>query len=133
VKRYEALDCRLGRLGSYAQLVYAGNTTDPQRAKFYGDVQERLPTASIHLLFFPLELNRIDDAVLEAAMANPALGHYRPWLEDVRKDKPYQLEDRVEQLFHEKSVTTYSAWNRMFDGTIANLRFKLDGKSLAIE
>jgi len=133
VKRYEALDDRLGRLGSYAQLVYAGNTTDPQRAKFYGDVQERLTTASIHLLFFTLELNRIDDAVLEAAMANPALGHYRPWLEDVRKDKPYQLEDRVEQLFHEKSVTGYSAWNRQFDETIASLRFKIAGKELAIE
>ena len=63
------------------------------------------PSASTHLLFFELELNRIDDGVLERAMEDPALGHYRPWLEDIRKDKPYQLEDRVEQLFHEKSVT----------------------------
>ena len=46
-------------------------------------------------------------------MADPALGHYRPWIEDVRKEKPYQLEDRVEELFHEKSVTGYSAWNRL--------------------
>ncbi len=66
-------------------------------------------------------------------MADPALGHYRPWLEDVRRYQPYQLEDRVEQLFHEKSVTGYSAWNRQFDATIANLRFKVAGKSLAIE
>jgi oligoendopeptidase F len=80
-----------------------------------------------------LELNRIDDEALEAAMAEPKLAHYRPWLEDIRKDKPYQLEDRIEQLFHEKSVTTYSAWNRLFDETIARLRFKVGGKSLAIE
>ena len=92
-----------------------------------------MTAASLHLLFFTLELNRIDDAVLEAAMADPALGHYRPWLEDVRKDKPYQLEDRVEQLFHEKSVTGYSAWNRLFDETIACLRFKVGGKELALE
>ena len=111
----------------------AGNTTDPVRAKFYGDMQERITAASSHLLFFTLELNRIDDAVLEAAMADPALGHYRPWLEDIRKDKPYQLEDRVEQLFHEKSVTGYSAWNRLFDETMASLRFKVGGKTLAIE
>jgi oligoendopeptidase F len=96
-------------------------------------VQERLTTASTHLLFFTLELNRVDDAVLEKAMADPALRHYRPWLEDVRRYRPYQLEDRVEQLFHEKSVTAYSAWNRQFDATIANLRFKIGGKSLAIE
>src|SRR5262245_9829947 len=133
VKRYEALDDLMGRLGSYAQLVYAGDTTDPVRAKFYGDVQDRLTTASTHTLFFTLELNRIDDDALERAMQDPALGHYRPWIEDVRKEKPYQLEDRVEQLFHEKSVTGYSAFNRLFDETMASLRFKVAGKSLAIE
>ena len=133
VRRYEAIDDLIGRLGSYAGLLHAGDTVDPARTKFYGDVQERLTTASTHLLFFTLELNRIDDALLEAAMADPALGHYRPWLDDVRRYKPYQLEDRVEQLFHEKSVTGHSAWNRLFDSTIANLRFKVHGKSLAIE
>jgi oligoendopeptidase F len=133
VRRYEAIDDLMGRLGSFAGLVHAGNTVDPARTKFYGDVQERLTAASIHLLFFTLELNRIEDAILERAMADPALGHYRPWLEDVRRYRPYQLEDRVEQLFHEKSVTAYSAWNRHFDATIANLRFKVAGKSLAIE
>jgi len=133
VKRYEALEDRLGRLISYASLVYAGNTTDPLRTKFYGDVQERITGAWVHLLFFSLELNRIDDAALDAAMADPVLGHYRPWIEDVRKEKPYQLEDRVEQLFHEKSVTGYSAWNRQYDETIAALRFKIGGKDLSIE
>ena len=133
VRSYEAIDDLMGRLGSYAGLMHAGNTVDPDRTKFYGDVQERLTAASTHLLFFTLELNRIDDALLEAAMTDPVLGHYRPWLEDVRRYRPYQLEDRVEQLFHEKSMTAYSAWNRQFDATIANLRFKVSGKSLAIE
>ena len=115
-------------------LLYAGDTRPiPRIAKFYGDMQERITAASLHLLFFTLELNRLDDAVLDAAMADPALGHYRPWIEDVRKEKPYQLEDRIEQLFHEKSVTGYSAWNRLFDETIAALRFKVGGKMLAIE
>jgi oligoendopeptidase F len=133
VRRYEAIDDLMGRLGSYAGLVHAGNTVDPVRTKFFGDVQERMTAASTHLLFFTLELNRIDDALLETAMAVPALGHYRPWLEDVRRYRPYQLEDRVEQLFHEKSMTSYSAWNRQFDATIANLRFTVSGKKLAIE
>src|SRR5262245_10842389 len=133
VKRFEALDDLLGRLTSFAGLVHAGNTIDPARAKFYADVQERITAASTHLLFFVLELKRLDDADLAAAMQDPALGHYRPWLEDIRKEKPYQLEDRIEQLFHEKSVTAYSAWNRLFDETIASLRFKVGAKSLAIE
>ncbi len=133
LKRYEAIEDKLGRLISYASLLYAGNSSDPARAKFYGDVQEKLTAASIHLLFFTLELNRVDDAALDAAMADPALGHYRPWIEDVRMEKPYQLEDRVEQLFHEKSMTGYSAWNRQFDETINALKFKVGGKELSIE
>jgi len=133
VRRYEAIDDLAGRLGSYAGLVHAGDSLDPTISKFYGDISERLTAASTHLLFFPLELNRIEDAVLDGAMQTPALGHYRPWIEDLRKDKPYQLEDRVEQLFHEKSQSGYTAWNRLFDQTISTLRFEVSGKELAIE
>jgi oligoendopeptidase F len=133
VRRYEKIDDLMGRLSSFAGLVHAGNTLDPARTKFYGDIQERLTAASIHVLFFTLELNRIEDAILEKAMRVPALGHYRPWIEDMRRYRPYQLEDRVEQLFQEKTVTAYSAWNRHFDATIAKLRFKVAGKPLAIE
>jgi oligoendopeptidase F len=133
VKRYEAIDDLAGRLGSFAGLVHAGDSVDPAISKFYGDVSERLTAASTHLLFFALELNRVDDDVIERAMQTPALGHYRPWIEDLRKDKPYQLEDRVEQLFHEKAQSGYAAWNRLFDQTISALRFKVGGKELAIE
>eukprot|EP01035_Chromulina_nebulosa_P041242 gene41242-55773_t len=133
VRRYEAIDDLAGRLGSYAGLIHAGDSVDPAISKFYGDVSERITAASVHLLFFGLELNRVDDAVIEKAMQTPELGHYRPWIEDSRKDKPYQLEDRVEQLFHEKSQTGYGAFNRLFDQTIAGLRFKVGGKEQAIE
>jgi oligoendopeptidase F len=133
VRRYENIEEVLGRLISYAGLLYAGNSTDPAIAKFYGDMQERITAASLHLLFFQLELNRLEDSVLDAAMTDPALGHYRPWIEDIRKDKPYQLEDRVEQLFHEKSVTGYSAFNRLFDETMVALRFKVGGRMLTQE
>jgi oligoendopeptidase F len=133
VKRYEAIDDLAGRLASFAGLVHAGDSVDPATSKFYGDISERLTAASTHLLFFALELNRVDDAVIEQAMQTPELGHYRPWIEDLRKDKPYQLEDRVEQLFHEKSQSGYAAWNRLFDQTISSLRFKVAAKELAIE
>jgi len=133
VARYEKIEDLLGRLYSYAGLVYSGDTTDPVRAKFYGDVQEKLTDASTHLLFFTLELNRLDDAKVEAALNVPAFGHYRPWIEDVRAEKPYQLDDRIEQLFHEKGVTSRGAWNRLFDETIAGLRFEVEGEKLPLE
>ncbi len=134
LREYEKLEELIGRIMSYAGLIYAGDTSDPKRAKLYGDLQEKMTDASAHLLFFALELNRIPDADMDAAMeADPALAHYRPWILDLRLDKPYQLEDRIEQLFHEKSVTGRGAWNRLFDETMTALRFEVDGKELPLE
>ncbi|MGH6837433.1 MAG: M3 family oligoendopeptidase, partial [Methylocella sp.] len=132
LQRYEALEELLGRVMAYAGLVYAEDTTDPARMKFYGDAQEKVTNASSDLLFFELELNRLGDALAAKVAAGP-LKHYRPWLEDIRKGKPYQLDDKLEKLFHEKSITGYGAWNRLFDETIASLRFSVDGEQLAIE
>ena len=132
IRRYEAIEDLLGRIMSYAGLVYTGDTTDPVRAKFYGDAQEKITEASTDLLFFTLELNRLDDAQLAAALHGP-LAHWRPWIEDVRRETPYQLDDKLEELFHEKSVTGRSAWNRLFDETISSLKFKVGERELSLE
>ncbi|WP_298957840.1 M3 family oligoendopeptidase [uncultured Methylobacterium sp.] len=133
VAAYEAIEDLLGRLMSFAGLVYSGDTTDPARAKFYGDTQERLTAAAGDLLFFTLELNRVEDGRIDAATALPPLARYRPWLEDVRREKPHQLSDEAEKLFLEKSVTGRAAWNRLFDETLASLRFPLRGEELPLE
>jgi oligoendopeptidase F len=133
VREFEALNDLLGRIVSYAGLLYAADTSDPKRQKFYGDIQEKITAISSKLLFFGLELNRLDDAALEAAMASSALGHFRPWVEDLRKEKPYQLDDKLEQLFHEKAVTARGAWDRLFNETMTSLRFPVDGEKLSLE
>ncbi|WP_375273558.1 M3 family oligoendopeptidase [Methylorubrum thiocyanatum] len=133
VETYERIEDLMGRLMSYAGLVYSGDTTDEIRAKFYGDTRERLTTASGDLLFFGLELNRVEDAVLDAAMADGPLARYRPWIEDLRREKPHQLDDRTEKLFLEKSVTSSAAWDRLFNETIASLRFPVQGERLTLE
>jgi oligoendopeptidase F len=133
VREYEALQDLLGRLMSYASLLHAGDTSDPTAAKFYGDTQEKVTDVAGELLFFELELNRLDDSVLEAAMASSELGHFRPWLEDIRKERPHQLADNIEQLFLEKSVSGAAAWNRLFDDTIASLKFNFEGQELNLE
>jgi oligoendopeptidase F len=133
IARYEAIDDLATRLMSFAGLSYTENTIDPVRAKFYGDAQEKVTAASTDLLFFQLELNRLDDIALAKAMEEEPLIHYRPWIEDLRRERPYQLDDRIERLFHEKSVTGHSAWNRLFDETIASLRFEVDGQEMTLE
>ncbi|KAB2850202.1 MAG: M3 family oligoendopeptidase [Hyphomicrobiaceae bacterium] len=133
IAEYEALDDLLGRIGSYAGLLYAANTADPENAKFYGDMQEKLTTITSDLLFFTLELNRLEDQPLEKAMRVPELAYYKPWIVDTRKEKPYQLDEKLEQLFHEKVVTGRGAWNRLFNETMTGLRFEVEGKELALE
>lgn len=134
LKDFEQLEDLLGKIGSYAGLSYYKDMTNPASGKFFGDVQAKLTDLAAHLLFFTLELNRLDDAVIDAAIArDAATAHYKPWLVDLRKDKPHQLDDKIEQLFLEKSQTGASAFNRLFDETLASLKFDIDGTSQTLE
>jgi oligoendopeptidase F len=134
IKDSEKLEDVAGRIGSFAFLQYAQNTTDPDRAKFMGDINEALTALSTKTLFYSLELNRIEDADLEAAFAkDPELARYKVWFADLRKAKPHQLDDKLEELFQDKSVTSFSAWNRLYDETLSSLKFDVDGESLDIE
>jgi len=93
-------------------------------------VHERLNEISVGMLFFTLELNKLEDAHLEPLMEAPALAHYRPWLRDVRAMRPHQLDDEIERVLHEKYVVGRAAWVRLFDETMANLRFDFRGDKL---
>jgi oligoendopeptidase F len=130
IETYERLQEQSGRIISYASLVHAGNLADPEIGRFFQTMQERINAVSTTLLFFTLELNRIEDADLAAKEADPGLARYRPWLRDTRAFRPYQLSDEIEKLLHEKYVAGRAAWTRLFDETIADLRFPIGGKEL---
>ena len=130
VAEYERLQEIAGRIMSYAELLRAGNVADPEIARFYQTMHERINAVSTELLFFTLEINRLDDAALDAKLADPALARYRPWLRDVRAMRPHQLSDELEKLLHEKSVAGRAAWVRLFDETVAELRFPFRGREL---
>jgi oligoendopeptidase F len=132
IGEYERIEETLGRLMSYAQLLFSGDSTDPAIGRFYQTVSERITAISSHLIFFTLELNRLDDAVLEKKLADPALARWRPWLNDLRVFRPHQLDDALEKLFHEKDVTGRAAWSRLFDETIAGMRIKLGEEELTV-
>jgi oligoendopeptidase F len=130
VASYESIQEVLGRIISYAQLVHAGNMTDPEIGRFYQTMQERVTDISTELLFFTLELNRLEESVIAEKLKAPALAKYRPWLRDLRSFRPHQLSDDVEQILHEKQIAGRSAWIRLFDESMAHLRFPLDGREL---
>ncbi len=134
IRRWERIQGVSGRIMSYAGLRYYQNTTDPVRAKFFGDRQGEITDLTTPLVFFTLELNRVDDARLDALLAEDAeLGRYRPVLERIRKMKPYQLSDELEKFLHDQSVVGAAAWNRLFDETMAGLEFTVGGEILSLE
>ncbi|MBP7003201.1 MAG: M3 family oligoendopeptidase, partial [Amaricoccus sp.] len=134
VRRWERIQQVSGRIMSFAGLRHYQNTLDPARAKFFGDKQAAITDATTPLVFFTLELNRIDDAVLDARLAaDAALARYKPVLDRVRAMKPYQLSDELEKFLHDQSVVGAAAWNRLFDETMAGLIFEVQGETLGLE
>lgn len=131
ITAYEAIEERLGRVHAYASLLFAINREDDRIGRFYQGVRERVTAISSKLLFVTLELNRLDDETLNSKLAqSPLLQSYRPWIRDVRRFRPHQLSDEVERVLHEKSVTGRGAWVRLFDESVAALRFPFDGREL---
>ncbi len=134
LEAYEVLRERLDRIMSFAQLAYSGDISNPEIGRFYQSMQEATNAISSRVLFFTLELNRLPEEALEAKLAAAArLARYRPWLRDLRALRPHQLADDLERLLHEKYVAGRGAWVRLFDETMAALRFPLDGPSGVVE
>lgn len=124
VCHYEAMEEVMGRVMSYAGLLHAGDVTDPDISKFYQSCHERITSLSTKTLFFTLELNQVSDETLEKWLeSSQELNRYRPWFHSIRLYRPHQLDERLEELLMEKSVSGRAAWVRLFDETMANLKF----------
>ncbi|HEY4041538.1 MAG TPA: M3 family oligoendopeptidase [Rhodopila sp.] len=132
IAEYEQIQEMLGRVASYAQLLFAGDSTDPAIGRFYQTVNERVTAIGSDLIFFTLELNRLDEPVLESRFSDPALARYRPWLRDLRVFRPHQMTDDLEKLAHERDLTANAAWVRLFDETIAAMRIDVGGEALTV-
>jgi oligoendopeptidase F len=131
IKEYEEIEEVLGRIASYSYLLYSENVSDPENAAFYQNISEKMTDISSMLLFFELEINKIDDKNLDAKIkASKNLQHYTPWIRDVRVMRPHQLSDEVEKVLLEKSITSRQSWHRLFEETIADLRFPFEKESL---
>lgn len=134
IEAYEKIDIVAGRLMSYAGLRYYQNTMDSERAKFMADAQDKVTDSTTALVFFSLEFNRLEDAHLEARLAeSAALARYKPVFDRMRAMRPHQLSDELERFLHDESTVGAAAWNRLFDETMAGLTFTLEGEELNLE
>ncbi|NQW00091.1 MAG: M3 family oligoendopeptidase [Rhodospirillales bacterium] len=132
VASFETILDKLFRVMSYAQLLHAGDMGNADIGRFYQTLQERVTGITTLTLFFTLEINHIEDARLSEQLADAGLQHYAPWIQITRAQRPHQLADELEKLLHEKSVTGGAAWSRLFDETMADMRFDVAGKELTM-
>ena len=129
VREYERIEVIAGRLMSFAGLRYYQNTIDPERAQFMGNAQDKVTNATTPLVFFSLEFNRLDDDHLARLIAaNADLARYKPVFDRMRAMRPHQLSDELEKFLHDESVVGASAWNKLFDETMAGLMFAVEGE-----
>ena len=133
IQEYERIEEILGRIMSYAQLLFSSDSSNSVFGQFYQTMSERVTDIGSHLIFFTLELNRVDDSTFERELnADTGFERYRPWLRDLRVFRPHQLSDEVEELLHDKDVTGQSAWSRLFDETVAGMRISVADQSLTV-
>ena len=127
----EKIDIKMDKIMSYAHLLVAEDGNNEKNKIFYQKMQEKITSIASSLVFFSIQINQISDHNLNKLFSNRSLGVYKNWILNLRKFKPYQLDIKTEKLLQEKSITSRSAWVRLFDDTIASLKFPFKGKELS--
>jgi oligoendopeptidase F len=128
IQAYEALSDQIGKLSSYAYLLYAQDRSESNIGVFYQNMYEHTNRLSTDILFFTLELNLLSDEHVAALYAQaPSLARYKPWIANVRLFKDHQLSDEMERLMQEKSIPAEGSWIRLYDELCADMRFDMDG------
>lgn len=133
IERLEIIEEKLGKILSFAYLSYATQLNNPDTLKFFQKAQELATQLSSDLIFFTLNLNTISQDIFDYCYQDhPPLRRFKSWIENVRLYKDHQLSPDLERLLHEKSITGRNAWIRLYDETLAQIRFDFQDESLAI-
>jgi len=134
VQELEYISEKIGKLLSFAYLVFAGDTGNPENGAFLQMIQEKSTEARKYLMFFELEWIKVSNKKVNLLLGNKALAQYKHFLEEERKYKPHRLSEAEEKILDEKANTGSRAFKRLFDEILNNVRFqiKLDGKQKSL-
>jgi oligoendopeptidase F len=131
IRENEEISEAFGKISSFAYLNYASDMLDQKNTAFYQNSSDKIREISKDLVFFELEINEITEKNLKKLYdESEKLRKYKPFLRDVRIFKKHQLKEDIEKVLLGKNSTGASAWNRLFDETINNMKFPYDDKEL---
>ena len=126
IKEFEIIEERIGKLKSYIYLIYCTNQLDTEIVAFYQKVNEQLTNIDSNLLFFCLELNSLSEKKINMLEGN----RFFVWLKNLRKFKNYQKKEEIEKILLDKNLTSSNSWIRLFDQTMAGIKFSFKNKNL---
>ncbi len=133
LEEYEQILEIVGKIGSYAQLIWSTNTNKAEYGKLMQETRELSSEIHQKLVFFDVEWLDMDDDRASRLIESDTLSHYQHYLETSRRYKEHVLSEEQEQVLSAKKVTGRSAWNRYFDETMGAARFELDDEELTLQ
>ena len=130
IKQLEGIDELMDKILSYAHLLVAEDGNNEKNKIFFQQMQETITNYASSIIFFTLELNQITEKQINKLVKSPNLQIYKNWIINKRSFKPYQLDLKIEKILQDKSITSHSAWIRLFDDLIASLKFPFKKEEL---
>ena len=131
IETYQEICENIHRIGTHSSLIFATNMEDAEISRYNSSVSDEFTEILSSLIFFTLELSKVDDKIIKDWMSDTNSNKWEPYLRVLRKRNPYLLDPLVEEILIEKSATGRSAWVRLFDETSASLRFPFKEKELS--
>lgn len=123
IETYQKICESLHKIGTHSSLIFATNMEDAEISRYNSSVSDEFTEIFSSLIFFTLELSKVNDVKIQNWMNDKNCSKWEPYLKVLRKRNPYLLDPLVEEMLIEKSATGRSAWVRLFDETSASLRF----------
>ena len=123
INKLEQIDVLMDKILSYAHLLVAEDGNNEKNKIFYQQMQETITKYASSIIFFTLELNQISEKKINKLVKNQKLQIYKNWIINKRSFKPHQLDLKIEKILQDKTITSHSAWIRLFDDMIASLKF----------
>jgi oligoendopeptidase F len=132
IQLYEDATNAMWGVGAFASLSASTARDDPAWSKFEADLRARTSQIAAMSLFFTLEINRLEEDEIEAALkAHKNAQRWRPWLRRVRAGRPHELTADLERLLLDKAPASAN-WMRLSDETLAKLSARVEGQTLTL-
>ncbi|MFQ5847565.1 MAG: M3 family oligoendopeptidase [Candidatus Methylomirabilales bacterium] len=122
----EAIEDAMGRVATYANLLYASDSLRPEYQDLQQQVEQWLTAVRNHLLFFDLEWLDLEESAAGRLMTDPLLAGYRHYLAHGRRYRPHKLSEPEERIVNEKDNTGRRAFGRLFSELVSSLSFPIE-------